>query len=118
MKLYVNNNEDRDKAEEYLFKTVKVDDLYAKLIAIYDNTFETTIGLTNTIETDVKGTCTYTAAYVEFIPCMFHYKAWVFPDGSTGSMLIDFNNKQEPYVQASTMQNWSHVEEADIDEEE
>ena len=118
MKLYVNNNEDRDKAEEYLFKTVKVDGLYAKLIAIYDNTFETTIGLTNTIEVDVKGTCTYTAAYVEFIPCMFHYKSWVFPDGSTGSMLIDFNNKQEPYVQVSTMQNWSHVEEADIDEEE
>ena len=62
---------DNAEAEKYLGQTVQLSNgLYGKLVAIYLDKFETTAGLTKTIEVNVQGK---------------------FPDGTTGKVRLDFN---------------------------
>lgn len=83
---------DNAEAEKYLGQTVQLSNgLYGKLIAIYLDKFETTAGLTKTIEVNVQGKCTYTAHYAELLPIGSYSRQWKFPDGTTGKVRLDFN---------------------------
>lgn len=63
------------------------------LVAIYTDVFETTAGITNTIDTDCNNALvTYDNMHVSFLPINFHYNLWSFPDGYTGLIKsVDFN---------------------------
>ena len=83
------NIDELDKAESLLNKLVKTaEGKVGRLIAIYDDWFETTAGFTKEIDDQVASSaCTFDGQHATYLPIDFHYNLWVFDDGYKG--LID-----------------------------
>lgn len=101
------NNQD----DKLLFTPVKTDaNKVGILIGIYANGYDTTAGITKTIEESFEK-CLFLKEYCLYLPVCWYKQNWLFPDNKIGKLKVDYDDEEHPYVRVEDDTHWDYVQE-------
>lgn len=80
------------------------------LLAIYENGYETTVGVTTKIAPS-EYPATYLSNYAQHLPVDWHNRKWAFPDGKLGTLCVDWFASQQVFTRVEDGTGWGAVTE-------